>query len=163
MKINKVLIACTLFATSLCAIAGDKNITINSAAHYHDEKVIQANVLAECKSLGSQFSVATKNALEKNGWTVNLSDNINKPINGTKLQLKITNAFSGRGALWGHKKSVAIEASLYKNNKLVDTFNATRNSNGGFGAGFKSSCDILQRCTNTLGKDVSQWMKKQNL
>jgi len=32
---------------------------------------------------------------------------------------------------------------------------------GGFGAGFKGSCSVLNRCTKTLGKDFADWLKGQ--
>lgn len=45
----------------------------------------------------------------------------------------------------------------------IDTYAGSRNSSGGIGGGFKGSCAVLERCVNTLGKDVDAWLKKQTI
>ena len=75
--------------------------------------------------------------------------------------MKIVNATSRGNAYTGHHKSVSIEAELFENGQLVDTYTGSRNSTGGFAGRFKGSCSVLARCVNTLGNDVSKWLKKK--
>jgi hypothetical protein len=149
--------------SSFAAYASDKVITVSSAASYYDEKIIPSNIKAECSELGSQFSEATKSNLEAEGWSVSLSNDVGEAAKGTSIKLQITNALSAGNAFMGHKKSVSVVAELYKDGKLVDTYSGTRDSSGGIGAGFKGSCSVLQRCVNTLGSDVTKWLKKKQL
>ena len=159
----KLSLKTAISAISLCCVGGvsANQITITENAQYYDEKIIQTNILDECKELGSQFSASTEKYLSKNSWEVTRSNEL--PESGLSIELEITNALSGGNAFMGHQKSVTIEATLMKDGQEVNTFRGTRNSNGGFGAGFKSSCDILNRCVNTLGKDISKWLKKQDI
>lgn len=138
--------------------AAEREITISESATYYDEKIIAPNIRSECTNLGRQFSESTKKYLSEKGWAVDRSDEL--PDTGMALNLVITNAHSGGNAWSGHKKSVSIEVEMYRDGELVDTYEGIRNSSGGFGGGFKGSCDVLKRCVNTLGKDVAKWLGK---
>lgn len=141
--------------------AADKVIALNEVAGYVDASVIQSNVLNECKELGFEFSNSTKTYLEQSGWTVRTTSDLEAAPEGTKLKLVIRSAYSAGNAFLGHRKSVSIKAELFKDGKRVDEYVGTRDSAGGFAAGFKGSCDVLQRCVNTLGNDVSKWLSKR--
>lgn len=148
----------------LCSCGASANeLNLNQTAKYYDEKVIQANIKSECANLGDQFSASTAAAIQKSGWTVVKQPALDTAASGINLKLVIINAQSGGNAFTGHKKSVSIEAELYKDGKLIDTYAGNRSSSGGFGGGFKGSCAILERCVNTLGKDVDAWLKKQKI
>lgn len=163
MRIRNAVLGSLVLMASFGSYANDKNITISSAASYYDEKIIPSNIKAECNELGGQFSESTKSFLESEGWNVILSNDVGEAAKGTNIKLQITNALSAGNAFIGHKKSVSIVAELYKDGKLVDTYSGTRDSGGGIGAGFKGSCSVLQRCVNTLGSDVSKWLKKKQM
>ena len=151
------------FACSAISFAKDSNaVVITDKAGYYDEKVIASNIVNECTNLGFKFSDSTRRYLEKQGFAVSAAGDITNQTEGMSLKLTIINAVSAGNAFLGHKKSVSIEAELYKDGELLDTFSRTRNSGGGFGAGFKGSCTVLHRCANTLGKDVASWMAKNH-
>jgi hypothetical protein len=137
------------------------DITINQTVTYHDEKIIATNIKSECVNLGPKLVASTEAAVQKNGWSVIKKDSVDGAA-GVSLKLTIANAQSGN-AFMGHHKSVSIIAELFKDGKLVDTYTGNRNSSGGFGGGFKGSCAVLERCVNTLGKDVSEWLAKQKI
>lgn len=162
MTVRKIIPLSILLISSFQTLADEKLINVDTVAQYHDEQVIQSNIIDECTQLGTQFSTSTKKYLEKNGWSVNFNSNADKKIEGTKLELKIINAMSSGNAFTGHRKSVSIEAKLYKDGNFIDSYKATRNSGGGFLGGFKGSCAILAHCVNTLGNDVSKWLKKSD-
>jgi hypothetical protein len=150
--------------TLLCAhstFAAD--ITINQTVHYYDEKVIPSNIRTECTNLGNKLVESTNAAVQKSGWSVIKQADVNTNTAGVSLKLSIVNAHSGGNAFTGHQKSVTINAELFKEGKLVDSYTGTRNSSGGFGAGFKGSCAVLERCANTLGSDVSKWLATKKI
>ncbi|MGH1440369.1 MAG: hypothetical protein ACRBBR_09685 [Cellvibrionaceae bacterium] len=152
----------TLFAilalASQLSFASEKSITISNEATYYDKKIIAPNIRNECIHLGSEFSNSTELQLSKQGWEVNRDDSL--PANGLSLKLVITNVHSSGNAWTGHRKSVSIEAILMKDGETIDSYEHIRKSGGGIGGGFKSSCAVLKRCVDTLGKDVSKWLSR---
>lgn len=140
-----------------------KELSINQTVDYYDAKLIPPNIRNECTNLGSKFSESTVAAIQSSGWSVIKQDNLDTSAPGISLKLTIVNAHSGGNAFLGHSKSVSVEAELYKDGKLLDTYAGMRNSNGGIGGGFKGSCAVLERCVHTLGKDVGKWLSKQKI
>lgn len=161
MKLGMVIASAALILSSANALANNKNIGINAAAGYYDEKIIPANIKAECHQLGAQFSASVAKNLQAKGWNVITRRGEAARTKGKNLRLQINTAQSSGNAFVGHRKSVTVEAEFYQDGRLIDTFNATRNSGGGIGGGFKGSCAVLKRCVNTLGKDLSKWMGKK--
>ena len=155
---NLLAIACLLAPTAFAA-----DITINQTVKYHDEKIIPTKIKIECLNLGPKLVASTEEAVQKNGWSVIKKDIVDGTAAGVSLKLTIANAHSGGNAFIGHHKSVSIIAELFKDGKLIDTYTGDRSSSGGFGGGFKGSCAVLERCVNTLGKDVSEWLKTQKI
>lgn len=150
-----------LLASSTVA-ADNATLTLSSKAEYLEERVIAENIVKECTNLGFKFSESTRTSLEKNGFSVQTRSELADQAEGMSLKLTIVNALSAGNAFMGHKKSVSIQAELFQDGELLDTFERTRNSSGGFGAGFKGSCTVLERCVNTLGKDVARWMQEKH-
>ena len=119
MNIRNLMLGSLALMGSFEAYAGDKNITVSTQASYYDEKIIPSNIKSECSGLGSQFSEATKNNLESDGWNVSLGNEVGASATGTTIKLQIANALSAGNAFIGHKKSVSVIAELYKDGKLV--------------------------------------------
>lgn len=159
MKYKNLLAFALLFTPAVFAA----DITINQAVTYHDEKIIATKIKTECVNLGPKLVASTAEAVQKNGWSVIKKDSVDGTAAGVSLKLTIANAHSSGNAFIGHHKSVSIIAELFKDGKLVDTYTGDRSSSGGFGGGFKGSCAVLERCVNTLGKDVSEWLAKQKI
>lgn len=127
---------------------------------YADQNAIQSNIVNECTTLGQTLSDSTKTNIQKQGFSVTQNDSVNAGDSGKNVVIKITNALSRGAAGVGHNKFVSIQAQLFEDGELVDTYNAQRSSGGGFFGGFKSSCSVLARCATTLGSDVAKWLKK---
>jgi hypothetical protein len=163
MKAKKLVFGVFIAVASQWSLADDKIITVNRPVSYYDENIISSKIIDECKNLGTQFSASTKLNLEKDGWAVNYSENTDVQKDGIQLKLTIANAMSIGNAFAGHQKSVSVIVGLYKNGALIDTYKGTRDSRGGFGAGFKGSCAVLERCVDTLGKDTAKWLKKKSI
>ena len=146
------------FLSCVGAMAAGRSVAVSSTVNYQDQDIIPGNILSECGQLGSSFSSSTEKYLRDNGWQVSALNGEPAAGTGKQLKLQVANAFSAGNAFTGHRKSVSIIAELYEDGQLVDTYRQTRNSSGGFAGGFKGSCSVLYRCTNTLGNDVAKWM-----
>ncbi len=119
------------------------------------------NVKTECYTLGQKLSDFTESYGAENGVTVKKVSKIDPKSKTTNtLDMKMTSVYSGGNAFLGHKKSVTVVASLYKNGVLVDKVTRMRNSGGGFAGAYKGSCSVLGRTVKALGKDVAMWLKK---
>lgn len=151
------------FALLIAPAAYAADITINQNVSYHDEKIIPTNIKSECVNLGPRLAASTEAAVKKQGWSVIKKDSVDGTTAGVSLKLTIANALSGGNAFMGHHKSVSIIAEVFKDGKLIDTYTGNRNSSGGFGAGFKGSCAVLERCADTLGKDVAKWLATKQI
>ena len=119
------------------------------------------NVKNECTTLGSKLTNFTESFGAANGVTVNKVSKVNGTSKkGNNLVMEMTNVYSGGNAFLGHKKSVTVVASLYKNGTLVDKVTRKRSSGGGFAGAYKGSCSVLGRTVKALGKDVALWLKQ---
>lgn len=74
------------------------------------------------------------------------------------LVLTITSADGFGGGGWSGPKSLSIRADLMQNGVALGTTNLIRSSKGGMFGGFKGTCAIFDRITETLGNDVSKWL-----
>ncbi|WNO08912.1 hypothetical protein [Teredinibacter sp. KSP-S5-2] len=157
----KKIIFSVFFVFISIQVSAGELIRVSASPQYHDPEIIPENIKSECTGLGNTFSSYTKQSLEKYGYTVELTDDISETSQGTNIRLTIVNAVSSGNAFMGHNKSVSMRADVIVDGKVVDTYKHTRNSRGGFGAGYKGSCAVLGRCAKALGKDVANWYKKK--
>ena len=117
-----------------------------------------ANILNECTELSTSLTNFTETFAAKNGLEVQKLESVTKDTPGTAVVIEITQVHSGGNAFIGHSKSVTLYAELYQDGKRIDSKTFSRDSGGGFGAGFKGSCSVLARCMKTLGSDLAKWM-----
>ena len=154
---NLTVVACMLTASN--AIAG---VAIQDTIPYENPDRVDSRITAECKSLGENFSTSIDKYGKEFGVEVTRSaGDISK--NEVYANIRIVSALSIGNAFTGHRKSVTVETILYKNGAVLGKKMMTRDSGGGAFAGFKSSCDVLDRTVNTLGSDVVKWLKSINL
>ncbi len=163
MRSLKIFIGALVAVVSINSYSDGKEITISEAAAYENEKYIQSNIRSECTELPKQFADYANKYITDRGWTVHSSQTPESVDQGNGLKLTITHAHSTGNAFIGHHKSVSITAELYQDGKVIDSYEGTRASGGGFGGGFKSSCSVLARCVKTLGSDVSKWLDKREV
>lgn len=136
-------------------------IQIASVTPYLDEDTIADKVKVECKEIGTKVSNFTKSYSAEKGITIKQVSEVSKERKkGNVLVVKIVSVRSAGNPFIGHNKAMTVKASLYKNGALVDKVVRSRDSAGGFGAGFKSSCSVLGRITKALGSDLSIWLQK---
>jgi hypothetical protein len=121
---------------------------------------IADNIKAECGLPQSQSEAVLKQLAEV-GVLARAAGSDGIPATGRFLELRIENAISSGNAFIGHRKHVTTSARLFENGVEVAQTTQSRDSSGGFFGGYKSSCSVLRRCTNTLGKDIAAWVKKQ--
>ena len=138
----------------------DRSIPIDIAQStpYWDDGIVADKIVNECKDLGSSLASTLSRRSAPLGITVNLVEKFDAQKSKQALDIKIVSAVSGGNAFIGHRKSVSVRAELYRDGKLVSRTTKTRDSSGGFGAGFKSSCTVLERSTEALGVDLAKWL-----
>ncbi|MGC3963076.1 MAG: hypothetical protein QM803_07015 [Rhodocyclaceae bacterium] len=153
----------TRAALCLCALSAHaETVSMPAVANYLDAERIASNIRSEC-SLPQYQASAIQKTFSAAGITLSPSDADAVPQQGIHLVPQIASAYSGGHAFLGHRKQVQLMADLYVNGKKTATFNGTRNSMGGVMAGFSSSCDVLERCADSLSTDLLKWFRQQRI
>jgi hypothetical protein len=171
----RAVVACVTISY-FCVACGGKSLTISQgiiggidltsgievaeSTPYLDETIVPVKIRKECTNLGRELSEATQRYGTKYGVKFIRKTEIEPSKGGQVLVLKIASAVSSGNAWIGHDKYINVKIELYKDGKLLASDMKERNSRGGFGAGFKSSCSVLGRCVNTLGSDIAKWVKE---
>lgn len=157
---RRLFVALFVALVPAAALADDAVILVSPAAAFSNPDMIATNIKVEC-GLPTYQAGAVHRQMEASGVAAKVSDKDEVPGNGRFLMLRIENAMSAGNAFIGHRKQVTTSAKLYDNGKEVARSGHTRDSMGGFGAGFKGSCAVLQRCADTLAIDITTWLKGQ--
>lgn len=148
----------SLFLFLFCALSAiAQELPLKVFAQFDDPDRIANNIKNEC-DLPKRQLFTVMEELQRAGVTT-VEDSSQVPLVGRYLRLDIKDAVSMGNAFTGHKKFVITSAKLFLNGQEVarNTFN--RNSMGGAFAGFKGSCDVLNRCVDTISKDMVGWIK----
>ena len=153
-RIVRSVFAIGLLATT-AASAGE--FKAQASVPYAEDSIIAGKIKSEC-TIDAQLPVALKRFAAEGGNQVTLVPSLDTS-SGQVLRMEIINAESAGNAWIGHRKSVTVKGWLYKDGQQSAKFVARRNSSGGMGAGFKGSCDVLERSVNAIGKDVAAWLQ----
>lgn len=121
---------------------------------------IPENIQNECH-LPQYQGEAVRAAAAKAGLMIDFDDTAEPASSPALLQLQISGAVSEGHAFLGHHKQLSVIGYIYINGEKRATFRKNRKSMGGFAGGFKSSCDVLERCADTLAEDFVSWVQQQ--
>ncbi|MFA9438970.1 hypothetical protein ACDA63_04955 [Uliginosibacterium sp. sgz301328] len=157
MMIRPICAALCLAAIS--AQAADV-VSMPRTAAYSDIERIALNVRSEC-SLPEYQAKAIQQAFAAADIEVAAIDGVQVPAKGAYLVPLIDDAYSGGNAFIGHRKMVRLKAVLYIDGQKAANFSGMRDSMGGAFGGFKGSCEVLERCADTLSKDLLKWYRAQ--
>lgn len=149
-----------LLAVPVAAFADNTGFVLSPIAAFANPDAIASNIRAECKLPEYQVEVFRRE-LEAQGIAVKLAEQDVVPAAGRFLQVRIQYAVSTGNAFIGHRKHVTTSVKLFDDGKEVAGSTHARDSMGGFGAGFKGSCAVLERCADTLAKDMTAWLKRE--
>jgi hypothetical protein len=138
--------------------AGPMKVIVGRDMSYIDANNIAKAVLAECQ-LPQQGAQMLVSAMRAAGFEPVVDDQAAQAAKGRVLLVQISDAVAGGNAFIGHRKQVNVRGRLLQDGKEVATFTGIRSSMGGAFGGFKGSCSVLQRCLETLSKDISTWLK----
>jgi len=141
------------------APSGAKVIYILSQMRFAEGTAIDPAVLGECQ-LPTQGAELLESAARDAGINIVRDDVAAKSGKGRVFEVEITQATSSGNAFTGHLKLVTVRGRLLDDGKEIAVFSGSRNSRGGAFAGFKSSCSVLGRCLEALGKDMAFWLKQ---
>ena len=154
--VQPFVFAVALVATSNLPAAGPDTLYIPESIPYEDEGLVDPDAL-KCTELGAQFSESLEEAARDHDFNIMRT---NDELEGTAsfLDVRITGAVSGRDIFLGHAKFASASASLVIDGAEAGRTEVKRTSGGGFGSGFKSSCRVLARTVNALGRDIADWL-----
>ena len=135
-------------------------LLVSPSADYAASSTVAENIKTECTLPAAQTESVVA-ALNAAGIPAQAAPGAAVPAKGRFLKLEITGAVSAGNAFTGRSKQVTTSAHLFQNGKEIGQTSKTRDSMGGVFGGYRGSCSILHRCTNTLGKDIAAWVKTQ--
>ncbi|MEN8161610.1 MAG: hypothetical protein ABFS41_16190 [Myxococcota bacterium] len=147
--------------TVLVPLAGfAEPLLVSPSAEYAPASAVADNIKTEC-SLPSAQTESVVQQLNAAGMPAQAAGAGAVPAQGRFLKLQIESAVSAGSAFTGHRKQVTTSAELFENGASIAKTTQTRDSMGGVFGGYRSSCSVLHRCTNALGKDIATWLKSQ--
>ncbi|ROP79769.1 hypothetical protein EDF74_0831 [Stenotrophomonas rhizophila] len=134
-------------------------IHVQDPVPFNESAIIAENIKAECR-MGAQLATALGKSAPAHGNTIVFGSDPVNTGSGHALKLELVEAQSAGNAFTGHFKSAAVRGVLFENGQQVATVTARRVSRGGAFAGFKGSCDVLERTVNAIGNDLAIWLAK---
>jgi len=140
------------------AVAAAQEEGLKISVQFDDPDRIATNIRKEC-DLPKHQAVLLIEELKQVGVKAELIETPKAPVPGRYLMVDIKDAVSMGNAFLGHKKFVLTSAKLFLNGQEVAKSSFNRNSMGGAFAGFKGSCMVLDRCVETISKDMAGWVK----
>ena len=155
------LVLAVIVVAASAGVAAAGPIAVPANVPYDAEGVVPEKVARECTELGSKIARFTKQFADQNGTPVELVNEIDFAKAPSSLRIEIFNVVSSGNAFIGHSKSMSVRVELLSGGVVKAKTSFSRNSMGGFGAGFKGSCSVLGRVTKALGKDIADWLSQQ--
>lgn len=149
-------LAASALATSAVHAA---TVMVQNPVPYSEDSVVADNIRREC-TIGTQLAESLQKHAAASGNEIVLGADTPDPRGSEVLKLEIVDALSQGNAFIGHHKSVSVKGKLYAGGKQVAVVMARRNTTGGFGAGFKGSCTVLNRAAEAIGNDLARWLVK---
>jgi hypothetical protein len=120
---------------------------------YQNEQLIEKAIVTDCDLPNVQLAELQRTAA---GTSVTLAPQ--RADASRILEIQIVNAVAGGNAFTGHQKGVTLVGKLLEGDREIASFSAMRSSGGGAFGGFKGSCAVLNRCAETLAKDIAAWL-----
>lgn len=155
---NKSLFLAAALAVLPAAQAAE--IHIAEQIPYQEGSRINQRITSECTDIGRVLSESVvKHAAAKKLTVVRSPDPEN---HGVYAVIEIDSAVSMGSAMIGHWKGITLQGRLFRDGGEVAQNTFERKSTGGMFGSFKSSCSVLYRTANTLGKDVAAWLATQS-
>jgi len=136
---------------------GTDGVLFISSIGFNKDADIREAVRNDCK-LENRLTQSIESFASKQFTQIETSA-ASAPKNAKILSVEIEEVQGGGGGAWSGAKSVSVNGKLTQNGKELGSFKGRRYSGGGMFAIYKGTCGILARCTKTLGKDISTWLK----
>ncbi len=153
----------TTTTTNATAAHSGGKLYVQSPALYDKKAVFKtdASVRAECmidKKLSDSVQEQAKRRFE-----VVPSKTLVGAGNHKALSLTITEVEGLNGGPYTGFKTIALRGTLTQAGKVIGSFSAMRRSGGGAFIGYKGTCAIFERDTDSLGEDIAEWLAKPSM
>jgi len=140
------------------AVAGEK-LLVQTPAVYDKDAHVNDKIKAEC-AVENRVSFFVQ---ERAKGKFDVVPAKTPDTSGKALTLTIMNVGGTGGGAWSGPKSITLQGTLKDKGKVIGNFNARRSSGGGAFGGYKSTCGIIERCAEALGKDIGAWLEKPTM
>lgn len=147
--VNKAPLTAAISISESIAYARDSGAT----TRVMNECIIDRQLPDFIESYAGNIDIAV---VQKNG-------RVSSKNKGKVLVMEFSDIIGTGGGAWSGSKSVTVKGELFENKKMIGSFKARRVSGGGFWGAYKGTCSILERCVNTLGKDISIWLSSPTM
>ncbi len=104
---------------------------------FAEDSRIAGKIKRECTDLGLKLSSFLVEYAAEKGIEVVQVDEVQSGDAGVQLVIEITDAVSRGNAFIGHSKYMEAHAELFSDGQSIGDMDYSRDSMGGFGAGFK--------------------------
>lgn len=149
----KPLFLIGLLACSAGAFAAKQRVLLETPVTYHPDAEVAESVKRECQ-VEAMLTRRVGAALSGTQATDAAPD-----ADVSLVRLRITHVLGVGGGAWSGPKGITVSAEFVENGKVSRQTKVHRWSSGGMFAGFKGTCDILDRSAVAIGRDLSKWVR----
>ena len=132
-------------------------IRVNDPVPFSESAIIADNIKAECTISATLLQALASNAAKHGNTTIAGAVGADSGA-GRSFKLEFVEAQSAGNAFTGHFKSAAVRGVLFEDGAQVAAVTARRTTRGGAFAGFKGSCQVLDRTAEKMGEDLAEWL-----
>ena len=153
-----------LVALSCClpiAASADRvAINLQRNASY-DPALPYQKAFTECELATSIPNYVAKVSGERVGAVV-MVDDASQVGRGLALAVRVAELDAPSGGGWSGSKGLTLEAQLYRDGTLIETFRSSHRARGPSVGWFRrSTCSLLDRNAQVLGDQLAEWVKRK--
>lgn len=156
MKISILTISAIIAITALPAVANE-SLFIQIPATIDPAAPIPPAVRNECAvdMLVGNYALSE---IGRSGFSTQSLSSQEQAGNNKFVQLTVLSVHGFGGGAWSGSKSMSVRADLKQGTSTIASTVLSRSSTGGAFATFKGTCEILDRVSKAIGKDVAKWI-----
>ncbi|WP_341676292.1 hypothetical protein [Niveibacterium sp. SC-1] len=153
MQYARLIAALCALGLAAPALAGKPTLLLTPVS-IAPEASVPEKVQTECK-IEETFAAQIGERLRKQGGGTTTS--LDTPAGTQVMKVQITYVLGPGGGGWSGPKAVSLRAELLEGGKVRRSEKFSRTTTGGVFGAFKGTCGLIQRCVDTLAKDLQEW------
>lgn len=154
------LLAALLCCTPLSGLGGSVSLNLQQLASYDSELPYQ-KAFTECELATSIPGYVAKSSAQRVGNVI-LVDEASRIDQGLALAIRVAELDAPGGGGGSGSKALTLEAHLYRDGTVVETFHKSHRSNGhSVGLIQAGTCSILNSNARVLADQMAEWVKRK--